>query len=107
MNVQILVIAGLAALAVLFLAERFKKPAVEVLRGGPEYSDPIAGVANLLDESVKYQRADRWLRTGVKALADADTETIARGYSQAVALPSPDPIEPIPLAAKRASAKRK
>lgn len=103
MTLELLIVAALAALLVVILFDRFRghpAPAVEVLPPAPGYSDPVADVAELLDSRVKYARAHRWLNTGVQALADNDTQTIARGYGQLVGQPieSAGPIEAIPLA---------
>jgi len=104
-DLQFLIVAALAALLVVILFERFRghpapAPAVEVLPSHPIYSDPVADVAELLDSRVKYRRAQHWLDTGVRSLADNDTQTIARGYGQLVGQPieSAGPIEAIPLA---------
>lgn len=112
MTLELLIVAALAALLVVILFDRFRghpAPAVEVLPPAPGYSDPVADVAELLDSRVKYARAHRWLNTGVQALADNDTATIARGYSQAIGQPDEPParIEPIPLAAPKPKARAK
>lgn len=114
MDLQFLIVAALAALLAVILFERFRghpapAPAVEVLPSHPIYSDPVADVAELLDSRVKYRRAQHWLDTGVRSLADNDTATIARGYSQAIGQPDEPParIEPIPLAAPKPKARAK